>query len=269
MIMQECQKANHLSCGKGNPPVCVEKVKQSFDNYRQNDIYPDFSNKSMSMGYICGYLGLHYYQMLFGMKNVVSDLNSVDNRRLRICDVGCGPGTASLAFIQSVMLSDKWKGYDFEVTLIDPSKILLNSAKVLVNDCMEHFKINGCMEIIEGKYSLDYLFNNQFDFIAFSNVLAPLSKAKDGLSDFVAEFNKYKKTLRANPVVMFAEPHSYSNAKNLVLEIHSQFLNQGLIRCKLIQMEKTEGFPIPIFYKSLSKKNLRLRPTGVYLYIRL
>lgn len=137
--------------------------------------------------YIVAY-GWQHHQSVQHLLAETVDVTSNVQERIRLVDYGCGQGVATLAFMDYLAQKNVAKGRKLEVHLIEPSKVSLDIAKLLISRLAA---VHGMAVTIHGQQrQLDealiplntscgetfHLFSNVIDITAVQNALPQLAK---------------------------------------------------------------------------------------------
>ncbi len=137
--------------------------------------------------YIVAY-GWQHYQSVQHLLSETVDVTSNIQERIRVVDYGCGQGVATLAFMDYLAQKNVAKDSVLEVHLIEPSKVSLDIAKLLISRLAA---VHGIEVTIHGQQrDLDealiplntscgetfHLFSNVIDITAVQTALPSLAK---------------------------------------------------------------------------------------------
>lgn len=83
------------------------------------NVYTEFNNITKCMRYFRQYMPLHMPQVEMAVRATL-DGNYITRRRLNVIDIGGGPGTL-YTVLASVLRSDPYSKFQFDITLVEPS----------------------------------------------------------------------------------------------------------------------------------------------------
>lgn len=117
-------------------------VSYFHQNHAQNLSYSDFSSRTNratnalisekeAIFYIVAYSWQHHQSMQYLLSQTI-DVTSDAQEKIRVVDYGCGQGVATLAFMDHLAKKGVAQQSSLEVHLIEPSKVSLDIAKLLI-----------------------------------------------------------------------------------------------------------------------------------------
>ncbi len=167
------------------------------------------------------FLKIHLLFYFLFEKNYLNKNWFESKEKIEILDVGTGPGTNILAFLDfMVFLKDEmnYKIPKLKFVVIEKNEEFINIFRKNVDNVKQKFELKNDSIIIEKEDAINYKNNKNFHFIFFGNII---NEIVDGLKIF----NRYVDMLKEGGLITVIE----TDSKDLFIkELRKKFKNDNL-----------------------------------------